>query len=263
MAGRKMKLEPEIDKQKQAIDEKIAYLETELKRLKIRKKHLRPKFRRPAVPITRTDFNKLVAKCSNRCPTGLRNAALLSIGFYGGLKISEALALKQEDIDFEGGQIHVLHGVNGRRRGVFFPIEHFGYIRKWLDMKEKMGIKKNTPIFCTTFGRKYNYNHLFERKIKGHNTITESMSKFDGVAGKMIQTSYVRALMPRLARKAGIKKRVSFHGLRHGCMLEYRKKGIDISNIQVMLGHREAATTMNCVAKVYPKNLKNACERVW
>ena len=54
---------------------------------------------------------------------------------------------------------------------------------------------------------------------------------------------YVRALLPRLARKAGIEKRVHAHGLRHTGAFELANEGYPLHVIQQQLGHSSLATT--------------------
>ena len=64
----------------------------------------------PAEPLTEKEVRSLLAKCSGRAPTGIRNRALLTVLYRGGLRISEALALEPKDLDSKEGTIRVLHG---------------------------------------------------------------------------------------------------------------------------------------------------------
>jgi site-specific recombinase XerD len=63
------------------------------------------------------------------------------------------------------------------------------------------------------------------------------------LSGEEIDTSYVRHLLPRLARRAGIEKRVHAHGLRHAYAVELEREGAPISSIRDLLGHSSAAVT--------------------
>jgi len=60
----------------------------------------------------------------------------------------------------------------------------------------------------------------------------------------MVTTAYVRRLMPRLARKAGIDKRVHAHGLRHTHAAQLRAEGVDVGIISHRLGHKSLLTTI-------------------
>lgn len=61
--------------------------------------------------------------------------------------------------------------------------------------------------------------------------------------GSPIESSYIRTLLPRLARIAGIRKRVHAHGLRHTHAAELRYEGVEVGIISKQLGHASIATT--------------------
>ena len=58
-----------------------------------------------------------------------------------------------------------------------------------------------------------------------------------------LKTSYVRALLPRLARKAGIERRVHAHALRHSFAAELAAERTPMNIVQSVLGHANLATT--------------------
>lgn len=62
------------------------------------------------------------------------------------------------------------------------------------------------------------------------------------VDGASLHQSYVRTLLPRLAAKAGIEKRVHPHGLRHTLAYELMMEGVPVPIIQRQLGHASLAT---------------------
>ena len=59
---------------------------------------------------------------------------------------------------------------------------------------------------------------------------------FTTLRGGVVDQSYVRHLLPRLATKAGIEKRVHAHGLRHAFACELEREGATVT----MLGALEA-----------------------
>jgi integrase len=63
-----------------------------------------------------------------------------------------------------------------------------------------------------------------------------------------MRTSYVRALFTRLARDAGIQKRVSAEVLRRTLAAELAEEGYSVSVIQAQLGHANSATTSRYLA---------------
>jgi integrase len=70
--------------------------------------------------------------------------------------------------------------------------------------------------------------------------------------GGRLTEAYIRRLMPRLAKKVGIPKRVHAHGLRHTHAAELRSEGIDIGIISKQLGHRSIATTARYLDHIAP-----------
>lgn len=165
----------------------------------------------PRVPLTADDVDRLLAVCG-RGETGHRNRALLLLVHRTGLRISEALALVPSDLD--GNQIHVRHGKGDRSRNVtikgyatFEPV-----LSRWLEIRKARGLGGRQPLFCT-------------------------------LKGGRLDTGYVRALIGRLARKAGIEKRVHCHGLRHGHAQELLQAGADLGTIANQLGHAHLTTT--------------------
>ena len=67
----------------------------------------------PPEPLTTDECRRLIGACSPRCPTGLRNRALIVTLWRGGLRCSESLALHPRDLD--NG---VLAGAAGQGREV-------------------------------------------------------------------------------------------------------------------------------------------------
>ena len=71
-----------------------------------------------AEPLTRAEVNALLAQCSRRAPTGIRNRALITVLYRTGLRIFEALALQPKDVDLDNGTLRVLHGKGDKMRTV-------------------------------------------------------------------------------------------------------------------------------------------------
>ncbi len=84
---------------------------------------------------------------------------------------------------------------------------------------------------------------------------------FCTLQGKTLQTRYVRTLLPRLARKAGIAKRVHAHGLRHTHAAELAAEGVPPNQIQRQLGHASLATTSRYLDHIAPQDLVDAMRR--
>jgi len=140
-----------------------------------------------------------------------------------GLRISETLALELRDLDLEAGSLRVRHGKGDRSRTVGVE-QTSALLARWLDRRRKLGPGARAPIFCT-------------------------------LDGGRIDASYVRHLLPRLARKAGLYRRVHAHGLRHTYASELAREGTPINVIRDALGHSTLAVTDRYLRDVAPMHV--------
>lgn len=147
---------------------------------------------------------------------------MLAVLYRAGLRISEALSLHAKDLDATAGTIRVLHGKGNRSRTVGMDPGGFAMVGQWLSVRATLGIEPfRGPLFCLR-------------------------------DGSPIASSYIRVLLPRLARKARIQKRVHAHGLRHTHAAELRAEGIEIGLISKQLGHSNIATTAVYLDHIQP-----------
>jgi site-specific recombinase XerD len=185
------------------------------------------------IPDRPPGFGRRGWKKKNLPPTGVRNRALVVLLWRAGLRISEALALMPKDLDATEGTIRVLRGKGAKSRITPLDPESFAVIEKWAAVREKLGISARRTLICT-------------------------------LKGTPVQTAYVRALLPRLAKRAGITKRCHPHGLRHSYACDLRREGIDVGVISKALGHSHISTTSLYLDHISPKlvidTLRN---RVW
>jgi site-specific recombinase XerD len=175
----------------------------------------------PPEVLSADEVRGLIEACSNKAPTGIRNRALVVAMYRGGLRAGETLALRSKDVDVAAGAITVLHGKGDRRRVVGLDPGAMAILSRWLDMRRSLGIIGHAPLFCT-------------------------------LDGNPLKPSYLRTLLPRLARKAGIEKRVHPHGLRHTHAYELMMEGVPVPIIQQQLGHTSLATTDRYVSHLAP-----------
>lgn len=189
--------------------------------------------KRPIETLTTAEVEKLLDACSRKAPTGIRNRALIVLLWRGGLRISEALSLYGKDIDSQQGTVRILHGKGDKARIVGLDPRAFALLELWLQERRKHKLSARVPLFCT-------------------------------LRGKSLQDRYFRALLPRLAVKAGIDKRVHPYGLRHTHAAELAAEGIPINQIQKQLGHTSLATTSRYLDHISPQELINTMrQRHW
>jgi site-specific recombinase XerD len=187
----------------------------------------------PPEILTDGEVRRLLDACSPRAPAGIRNQALIAVLYRAGLRISEALDLWPKDIDLESGSIRVLHGKGGRARTVGIDPAAGTVVDRWLQVRAELDLDGRHPALCT-------------------------------LAGSRMGDAYVRVLLPRLARKAGIDKRVHAHGLRHTHAAQLRVEGVDIGIISKQLGHRSIATTARYLDHIAPQQvIETIRQRPW
>ena len=63
----------------------------------------------PPEPLTHGEVLTLLRACSNKAPTGRRNAALIVLLWRAGLRCSEAIDLYTKDIDAAAHTVRILH----------------------------------------------------------------------------------------------------------------------------------------------------------
>lgn len=178
----------------------------------------------PPEVLAQDEVEQLLKACSVRAPTGIRNRALLTVGYRAGLRVSEALSLRPKDVDLENGVVRVLQAKGGKSRTVGLDAGACAIVQRWIDTRHKLKLNGAQRLFCT-------------------------------LKGKPLSTAYVRQMMKRLARRPGIEKRVHYHGLRHSYAWELSQEGVPVPEIQGLLGHRNLKTTGAYLAHIAPHSL--------
>ncbi|MFH0969870.1 MAG: site-specific tyrosine recombinase/integron integrase [Candidatus Diapherotrites archaeon] len=137
-----------------------------------------------------------------------RNRLLLQFIYSTGCRVSEAVKMKTEDIDWENGVARVQGGKGNKDRIVVISQKWAGNIKKYLKRK-----KNNSPF-------------LFSKKN-----------------GKSLSTDTVERIIRNAAKELGITKRVTPHVLRHSFATHLLESGENIRKIQLLLGHANLSTT--------------------
>lgn len=177
----------------------------------------------PPEVYTEAEVKGLLAACSRRAPTGLRNRALIMVIWRCGLRISEALDLKPSDIDHGRGMLRVLDGKGHKPRTVGITDDALVAVDAWLEARKARGIRRG-PLFCT-------------------------------LKGTRVHDAYVRQLMPRLADRSGLDKRSHAHGLRHTNAMELSQEGVSVPAISKHLGHSSLAVTAIYLDHIAPADV--------
>jgi integrase/recombinase XerD len=159
-------------------------------------------FKLPCV-LSREETMKLINSIENT-----KHKLILMITYSAGLRVSEVIKLKYEDIDFERKLIHI-HNAKG--------------------MKDRMTL-------------------LSDKCIEGISKYVEVYGKgkwlFPGMDfGEHLNARSVQKIYEKAAKKTGITKDSSVHTLRHSFATHLLENGIELRYIQELLGHESSKTT--------------------
>jgi integrase/recombinase XerD len=159
-------------------------------------------------PLTPEESAALLRIPNKRYPTGLRNYAMIRLMLSVGLRCAEVLALRIQDVDLTSGKLKVNQGKGSKDRILFLDVEMLELMQAWRE----------------------------RRKI-------ESEFYFTTLKGGRLNARYVRAMMERLKKKAGIVRKCSPHTLRHTFATELLKETGNIEIVRRALGHADISTT--------------------
>jgi integrase/recombinase XerD len=148
-------------------------------------------------------------------PLGLRDRALLETLYGAGLRASEALALRLQDIDLDVGFVRTL-GKGEKERVV--------------------------PLGRMAVEALRAYNERGRRHLGGAGRLKAS-EFFLNVRGRRLSRQGLHLIIKRYAHAAGLPDDVSAHTLRHSFATHLLEGGADLRAVQEMLGHADLSTT--------------------
>jgi site-specific recombinase XerD len=156
---------------------------------------------------------------------GYRLRAMIVVLWRAGLRLQEALALAEHDLDPRRGSLLVRRGKGGRRREVGMDEWGWEQLRPWLTARAEL---PPGPLFC----------------------ITDSATH-----GRPWSAAAVRSEFRRVAARAGVRRRFAPHQLRHAHALELAREGVPLNIIQRQLGHTNLGTTSIYLQGIDPEEI--------
>jgi site-specific recombinase XerD len=154
---------------------------------------------------------------------GVRLRALIVVLWRAGLRIQEALALAEADLDQRCGALVVRRGKGGRRREVGMDAWGWEELHSWLELRLKLPVG---PLLCVINGP---------------------------TRGRHWSSAAARADLRRTAAQAGVRRRFAPHQLRHAHAVELARESVPLIVIQRQLGHTNLGIT-----SVYLQGIDNA-----
>ena len=151
----------------------------------------------------------LLGQFNKRYGTSIRNRVMIALALNTGMRISDIINLKWNDIELDTGRTHVKKGKGKKDRVIFIKAE---ILSSMVDQTAKMKRDRIGLVFTT-------------------------------LDGKKVQDQYLRRMIAEKAAKARIKKRVHFHLLRHTYLTRLYSRTKDLRLVQEVAGHADISTT--------------------
>jgi integrase len=168
--------------------------------------------RYPADPPTIQEI-VTVMRCAGDGVHGRRLRGLIVVLWRAGLRICEALALAEADLDSRRGSLLVRRGKGGWRREVGRDDWAWEQLEPWLQARVELPVG---PLFCIVNGP---------------------------TRGRPWTAGAARTELRRVAREAGVRRRFAPHQLRHAHAVEMAREGVPLIVIQRQLGHTNLGIT--------------------
>ena len=159
-------------------------------------------------------------------PSNIKHKLILKTLYGCGLRVSEVVNLEKKDLDFNENLIHIKLGKGKKDRFVKIP----------------ESIKDDLDNYCK---------------------LDNSPALFPSQRGGKLTTATIQAIVETSAKKAGIKKEVYPHLLRHSFATHLLESGVDLRIIQKLLGHSDIKTTQiyTQVSQQSIKNIRSPLDR--
>lgn len=161
--------------------------------------------------LTLEEIDRLLGRPDVESPTGLRDRAMLELLYASGLRVTELVTLRTNDVDLEAGVLKTL-GKGSKERKVPIGKSSVNWMRRYLDVRAAL--------------------------LKGK----PSQFLFLNNKGERISRQSFWNLIHAYGNEAGLGK-ITPHLLRHSFATHLLEGGADIRSVQVLLGHQDISTT--------------------
>ncbi len=162
--------------------------------------------------MTTKEVVKLLEQPKGNGPKDVRDKAMLELLYATGIRVSELISLRMEDVNMQMGYI-VCHDSN-KERVIPFGHEAKISLNRYLDeARESMLEDKKSDIL------------------------------FVNCSGQPMSRQGFWKLIKYYAKKAGIEADITPHTLRHSFAAHLVENGADLRSVQEMLGHSDISTT--------------------
>jgi len=163
--------------------------------------------------LTGKEVEAMIEAAKGRKWQAVRDHAIMELFYASGMRVSELVNLNLENVNLELGYIRCMG--KGRKERII-PI----------GKKAREAVKK----YC---------DNVRQKLLKDRLSLVLFLNRF----GKKISRQTIWKLIKHYALKAGIKKEIKPHTLRHSFATHLLEHGADLRSVQEMLGHADISTT--------------------
>lgn len=175
--------------------------------------------RLPRTILTTAEARRLLASCAGDDPLSLRDRAIVETLYGTAVRRAELLALTLTDLNLTGGTLTIRHGKGGRARVLPLTAGAQTALARYLTLARPKLVRAQAG------GR-----------------TSEALFVASQTGGPLTRNT-LQALLHRAAQRAGLRKAVTPHVLRHSCATHLLAGHADIRHIQQLLGHQCLAST--------------------
>jgi len=163
--------------------------------------------------LSLNEVETLIAQPNIRDKQGIRDKAILETIYATGMRVSEAVNLKVNNVNLEVGFVRCI-GKGNKERVIPLGKKAIDSLKRYLEISRPVLLNKKQSEF------------LFLSRL-----------------GKKISRQSLWKIIKRYARQARIKKPIWPHILRHSFATHLLERGADLRSVQEMLGHADISTT--------------------
>lgn len=179
-----------------------------------------------------------------------RTLMICELLYGSGIRISECLRLRVQDVDFENEQLWVRSGKGNTDRVSLLPQKSIPKLRQQIQKVEAIHRKDlekgyGKAVLPKALARKYpneqtrlGWQYLFPSSRISSDPRTNEEHRYH-ISNRQVQRKLKKAVT-----RSKIDKKVTCHTFRHSFATHLLQNGYDIRTVQELLGHKNLKTTM-------------------